>query len=672
VQNDLQLEPRADAPSPEAQLLGIESTEEAPPFDCGHFLASHMLRSAMGKTRKPLPLGLYIMQAPSDGWCAALKDVMLDVYLDGQLRGRKRILGSGLPKLRVLELPSTADRKQSDQLTTTVQEALALDKTVIVIAGSLANVPVALQRASDQIFKVPAPRRQFVSALIRKLDPTARRLEFRGLSCEALIPSILRLAYRRDSSANAFLRRLRAMISPAPDMGVGKTVPLDQLHGVDEAKRWAMDLKADLTRYRQGQLAWRELSRGLLLAGPPGTGKTTLAGSIASFCGLAFVATSYAAWQRAGNGHLGDVLRAMAAVFAEARSHAPALLFIDELDSLGSRGQGSQHGDWWRSVINASLEQIDGSTSNEGVIFVGASNYPELIDPAILRSGRMEERITLRHPDIEALTKIYRDQLEGECGEAVDLRSISQMSAGMTGADVVKTCATARRRARNAGRLVTYDDLAVAIAGGETRLDHDRQLRVAIHEAGHAIAALTSPALTLGHVTIVGRGDMSGGVSFGPKVEAFMTPAVVDTYLTAMLAGRAAEEILLGEISSGAGGRDGCDLSRATLLAAEAELSLGMRDRGLIWYAPLTAEKLAQLFAQRPDIERAVRERLDHAYGRARELVRAKAPLIRRLARKLLASKVMTSAEIAALVREAGGVDFAPAKQRTPDGRWMH
>ena len=97
-----------------------------------------------------------------------------------------------------------------------------------------------------------------------------------------------------------------------------------------------------------------------------------------------------------------------------------------------------------------------------------------------------------------------------------------------------------------------------------------------------------------------------------------------------------------------------------------------MRDRGLIWYAPLTAEKLTQLFAQRRDLEQAVRERLDNAYARARELVRVKAPLVRRLARQLLASKVMTGAEIAALVRDAGGVDFAPTQQRAPDGRWMH
>ena len=284
----------------------------------------------------------------------------------------------------------------------------------------------------------------------------------------------------------------------------------------------------------------------------------------------------------------------------------------------------------------------------------------------------MEERIILRHPNIEALAKIYRDQLEGECGEAVDLRSIGQMSAGMTGADVVKTCATARRRARNAGRLVTYDDLMVAIAGEENRVDHDSQLRIAIHEAGHAVAALASPVLTLAQVTIVGRGDVEGGTMMRPKNETVITPAVLNAFLTAILGGRAAEEILLGEISTGAGGREGCDLSRATLLAAEAELSLGMRDQGLIWYPPLTAEKLAQLFAHRRDLEQAVRERLDTAYARARELIRVNAPLVRRLARQLLASKVMTGEEVAALFRDAGGVDSVPAPNRSTNGGWIY
>jgi ATP-dependent Zn protease len=670
MQNEFPFEAKPETPAPEPQMQDFpdfDTPGENLPFDCGGSLAQHMLRSAMGQAGKPLPLGLYIVVAPSDEWCPALKLAVQDVYLGGSRRTGLRRLGSSHPYGQVLELPSTTAPKTAEQTTSAVQDALTLGKPAFVIAGSLAVVPAALQRASDQVIVVLPPCRQGLKALVREIAPNTRHLNFRGLACEALTPTSLRLAYRQDGNGHAFLQRLKALTTPEPQAKTVKSIPLAQLHGVDEAKSWADNLKADLARYREGQLAWQELSRGLLLSGPPGTAKTTLAKAIANYCGMAFVPTTYAAWQRNGNGHQGDTLKAMAASFNEARARAPAILFIDELDTIGARGQNDQHEAWYRAIINAMLEQMDGSISNEGVVFVGATNYPGLIDPAILRSGRMEDHIVLRAPGVEALAKIYRDQLEGMVDETVDLRNIGRMSAGATGADVVKICATARRRARNAGRPVSYDDLLVAIAGEESHTGTERQLRIAIHEAGHAVAVLAFAELSLEHVTIVGQGDRGGGASFGMRDRTHMTPAVLNAYLTAILGGRAAEEILLGEISSGAGGREGCDLSCATQLAAEAELSLGLRAQGLIWYAPLSAEKLAKLFAQRPDLEHAVRERLDQAYSRARELIRVKAPLVRRLAEQLLTSKVMSGEEVAALARDAGGVEPLPAPEHAPD-----
>ena len=626
-----------------------------------------------GQGQPAPPLGLYIVHAPSEEWCPALKEAVHDVYLGGPSRRRKRRrVGSGHPHIHVLDPLSAADPKQAAQISSKAQDILSHGMTVIVIASKLSAVPTALQRASDRIIKVPPPRRQFVSALVREIIPGARRLEFRDLACEMLTPSLLRLAYRRGTSARAFLRRLRTLTSPVTSAGSGKSVPLDKLHGVDEVKRWAMDLKADLTRYRRGELGWHEVTRGLLLAGPPGTAKTTLARSIADFCGLAFVSCSYAEWQRSGEGHLGDVLQAMAASFDEARARAPAILFIDEANSFGARNQGGQNKAWWRSLINGMLEQLDGGTDNEGVVFMGATNHPELIDPAILRSGRMEELITLRPPNPEALAKIYHDQLESEIDEAVDLQQIAWMSAGMTGADVVKVCNTARRRARNAQRPVRYEDLLTALTGKEAHAAPEMRLRIALHEAGHAIAALEFPELVLQHVSIIGQGNKSGATSMGLKAKTQMTPTAVSAQLTAILAGRAAEEILLGEISAGSGGGEGCDLSHATQLAASAELSLGIREQGLIWYAPPSAEELGQLFAQRPDIERMVRERLDQAYGRARELIRAKGALVRRLADQLLTDKVMTGDEVAALIREASRADLSPPPNPGTSGSRLH
>lgn len=674
MQNELPFDHPLEKPTPETEILNLsefEEPEEILPFDCGRHLARQMLQAAMGKALKILPFGLYIIVAPGDQWCRALKHVVRDIYLGPLRRRRHRMDGANRSLMHVFELPSTSDQKSAERMIAEVQVELEHGKTAFVIAGDITIVPAALQLTSDRTIMVPPPRRQWLSALIREIAPNTRRLSFRGLDCETLTPTGLCLAYRPNTSAHAFVRRLQALTPPPSQAKVSKFIPLIRLHGVDEAKRWAADLKADLTLYRQGQLAWQDLSRGLLLSGSPGTAKTTLAGSIADYCGLAFVSTSYAAWQRSGSGHLGDVLKAMAAAFTEARTRAPALLFFDEIDTVGSRGQESQRGDWWRSIINALLEQMDGSIDNQGVIFVGASNHPHLIDPAIRRSGRMEDHIALGMPSVEALASIYRDQLEGISDETINWPNIGRISAGMTGADVVRNCSIARRRARNAGRPVTYDDVLAAIAGDNTNLRSGQQLRVAIHEAGHAIATLAFPKLELSHAMIVGQGSMGGGTGIGLKADTQMTPTVLDAFLTALLSGRAAEEIMLGEISAGAGGHEGCDLSRATILAAEAELSLGMRMQGLIWYAPPSVEKLARLFAQRPDLERAVREQLDRAYARARELIKLNKPVIRKLAGQLLEHRVMSGEEIKALVRDAESVDPLPEPEHIADSGWL-
>jgi ATP-dependent Zn protease len=649
MQKDFEFE----TPDPKTDLDNTNAAETPAAFDCGDFIAELMIRSVVNNPAKQLVPGLYIFRVKDDEWCSEIKQALWNLYLASATGGRKRrMVDTGLPYLQIFQLLSTDDRREALHLVKKVQEALVVERTVAVIASALATVPSALESASDQIFTVPPPSSKSIRDLVRKIVPAARRVDLHGVTFEAVTPPILRLAYRRDISATVFVRRLRTLTAPALSRPRNKFIPLDRIHGVDEAKSWAMSLKVELEKYKKGELAWIDLTHGLLLAGPPGTAKTTLAGSIANFCGLNFVPTSYAEWQRANNGHLGDVLRAMASKFAEARTNAPSLIFIDELDTVGSRGEGGKRDDWWRSIINALLELIDGCNGNEGVIVVGASNHPNLIDPAILRSGRMEEHIVLGLPDSNCLSKIYRDELAAVLDNTVDLQRVALLSLGMTGADVVKTCTKARRRARNAARSVTFEDLLEGITGASEHVSHEIQFRTAVHEAGHAIAALAYSTLELGHVTIVGRGDEGGGTALRQKSGTATTAAAIDSYMAALLAGRAAEEVLLGEISAGSGGRQGSDLSRATSLAAKAELSLGMSDQKLIWYPPGSPEELARLFALRPDISQQVSERLDHAYSKAKEIISRQADLVLKLAAQLVTSKVMTSKEIVALVTE--------------------
>ncbi|KAA3502351.1 AAA family ATPase [Agrobacterium tumefaciens] len=186
---------------------------------------------------------------------------------------------------------------------------------------------------------------------------------------------------------------------------------VETLSGYGDARDWALDLKTDLQLWRDGRLAWSEMSTKLLLSGPPGTGKTTYARALCNTLQVPLLVTSVASWLEPG--YLGDVLKRMSKAFELARENAPVILFIDEIDNIGSRSAGrrEQHDDYWRSLINRLLELFDGTSKTDGVIVVAATNLPEKIDPALLRSGRLEKHVAIPLPDMEALAGILAHHL---------------------------------------------------------------------------------------------------------------------------------------------------------------------------------------------------------------------------------------------------------------------
>lgn len=189
---------------------------------------------------------------------------------------------------------------------------------------------------------------------------------------------------------------------------------IETLSGYGEARQWALDLKDDLRAWRDGELGWSELSTKLLLSGPPGTGKTTYARALCNTLQVPLLVTSVATWLEPG--YLGDVLKRMSQAFETARTHAPSILFIDEIDNIGSRsgGRREQYDDYWRSLINRMLELLDGASKTEGVVVVAATNLPDRIDPALLRSGRLEKHVVIPMPDTEALTGILAHHLAAD------------------------------------------------------------------------------------------------------------------------------------------------------------------------------------------------------------------------------------------------------------------
>ena len=212
------------------------------------------------------------------------------------------------------------------------------------------------------------------------------------------------------------------VVEPEPIDHGGKAMPalrVEALAGYGEATDWALALKSDLELWKAGRLEWSEMSTRLLLAGPPGTGKTTFARALANTLQLRLYATSVGTWLEPS--HLGDVLARMAAAFAEAEANAPCILFVDEIDGIGRRGAGARdYDDYWISVVNRALELLDGAVKSQGVIILGATNHPEAIDRALLRSGRLETRIDIPLPDVDALVAILRHHLKEDVAAVVE------------------------------------------------------------------------------------------------------------------------------------------------------------------------------------------------------------------------------------------------------------
>ena len=426
--------------------------------------------------------------------------------------------------------------------------------------------------------------------------------------------STLNAAVRADLGAERSLERLRLLVVGDKCASADPTPTLSELHGLGAARDWGLALVRDLKDYAAGRLPWSAVDRGCLLTGVPGTGKTTFARTIAKEAGVHFVATSYAQWQAHREGHLGHVTQAIRNAFAEAQKNRPAILFIDEIDTIPARGTGKWNDDWWTSITNALLECMDGFERREGIVVIGACNDPSRLDPALVRSGRLDRHIDIPLPDVPALVGILRTHLGDELASA-DLRIVALAARGHTGADVERWVRDARRLARRNGRGLTLQDLLKVIRGGAPEWPTDVRRRVAYHEAGHAIAAT---ALGIAEPVALSIGG-DGGLAENERGEArARTRAYLENFLVVLLAGRASEQLIFGEPTAGAGGADGSDLAKVTRLALSLETVYGLGSLGMVWIGDDATERHLLLDDA---LRAAVRRTIDEAFAHTLDLL---------------------------------------------------
>jgi cell division protease FtsH len=455
--------------------------------------------------------------------------------------------------------------------------------------------------------------------------------------------SDLTLAIRRDLSPDACIERLQRIVAEKR-VFVHDGPMLEELSGYGEAKKWGLELAADIAEYRAGRLAWEDLDKSVLLAGPPGVGKTSLARAIAKTANLPLVATSVADWNSAQ--FLSGTLAAIKDSFFQARRLAPCILLIDEIDGISDRAKVSrEHKEYWVQIVNSVLENLSGIEHRAGVVVIAATNFPDEIDPAIRRAGRLDRTITIEKPSLEDLRAILRFHLK-DVLKGTDLTAVAVAAVGGTGADIESWTRRARSRARRERREILIDDLLEEIRSGRSVLAPTLRRAVAIHEAGHLIVGIALKVFEPHSLSIA---DDGGRTRAELVIENSQTLRGIENIIVMLLSGRAAEEefMSLDGATAGAGaGGDGSDLAKATRAAADIELRFGLGALGTIHFN----DHVAEMMMHDSTVLGAIRTRLADCHARALKLVASNRETVEVIARHLSETGYLSRAEIESLV----------------------
>ena len=361
-------------------------------------------------------------------------------------------------------------------------------------------------------------------------------------------------------------------------------IHFDDVAGEDEAKENLAEIVDYLHNPKKYTDAGASMPKGLLLVGPPGTGKTMLAKAVAGESGVPFFSISGSEFVEMFVGMGASKVRDL---FKQAKEKAPCIVFIDEIDAIGKKRDGQVGGnDEREQTLNQLLTEMDGFEGNNGVIILAATNRPESLDPALTRPGRFDRRVPVELPDLkgrEAILKVHAKKIKP--ADDVDFHTIARMASGASGAELANIVNEAALRAVRQGRTIVHEadleeSVEVVIAGYQKKnavLSDQEKKVVAYHEIGHAlVAALQSHSAPVQKITIIPR--TSGALGYTMQVEQgdkyLMTKEEIENKIATFTGGRAAEEVVFNQITTGASN----DIEQATKLARAMITRYGMSD----------------------------------------------------------------------------------------------
>ncbi|XP_038245635.1 ATP-dependent zinc metalloprotease YME1L1 isoform X2 [Dermochelys coriacea] len=428
-----------------------------------------------------------------------------------------------------------------------------------------------------------------------------------------------------------------------------KNVTFEHVKGVEEAKQELQEVVEFLKNPQKFTVLGGKLPKGILLVGPPGTGKTLLARAVA---GEADVPFYYASGSEFDEMFVGVGASRIRNLFREAKANAPCVIFIDELDSVGGKRIESPMHPYSRQTINQLLAEMDGFKPNEGVIIIGATNFPEALDNALIRPGRFDMQVTVPRPDVKGRTEILKWYLNKiKYDQSLDPEIIARGTVGFSGAELENLVNQAALKAAVDGKdMVTMKELEFSkdkiLMGPERRsveIDDKNKTITAYHESGHAIIAYyTKDAMPINKATIMPRGPTLGHVSLLPENDRWSeTRSQLLAQMDVSMGGRVAEELIFGSdhITTGASS----DFDNATKIAKLMVTRFGMSEKlGVMTYTD--TGKLSP--ETQSAIEQEIRTLLRDSYERAKNILKTHAKEHKNLAEALLTYETLDAKEI--------------------------